>query len=210
MADINHDTLQFCVYFFKCPAQTFAVLGHFQSRCSNTAGVCSFTRSKDHAVFLQIFCCIHSSRHISTFAYSQASVCCQLFCIVDQQFILSCTWKSNITFYAPYAASFMVFSVWSVVFVFGQSCTFYFFDLFKCCYIDSVRIVYPAGRITCSNHFCTQLLSFFDRIDSNVAGTGYTNSLASQFDTVQFQQFLCQVEQTITGSFCSCKGSTVA
>ena len=39
--------------------------------------------SKDHAIFLQIFCCIHSGRHISTFAYSQASVCYQLFCIVE-------------------------------------------------------------------------------------------------------------------------------
>ena len=39
VADIYHDSLKLSIYFFECPAQTLAVLRHFQCRCCDTAAI---------------------------------------------------------------------------------------------------------------------------------------------------------------------------
>ena len=46
-----HDFMETVVDFFGSPYQAFAVLAHFQGRCSDTAGVDGFRRSDDD-VFL--------------------------------------------------------------------------------------------------------------------------------------------------------------
>ena len=66
---------------------------------------------------------------------------------------------------------FMILCALSCCSVLCQTCTFYFFDFFQKCYIDSFRIIDPACRIRTCNRLSTKLLCFLDCIDSNITGT---------------------------------------
>ena len=144
MADIYHDVFQFCVDFFKCPAQTLAVLSHFKCGCCNTTSVCSFSGCKENTVLLQVLCSLDRSRHISALCNNLAAVSNKLLSIVKQPLVLSYTRKGNINFNGPYSSSLMVLGIRTVFLVFCQSCAVYFFDPFDRGYINSVRIIYPS------------------------------------------------------------------
>ena len=168
--DVDHDVFEFSINFFECPAVTHAVLAHFKSGCSNTAGIGSLARYEVD-MFLKIFCCIKSSRHVGTFSNNLAAVCYKLFSIFKEELVLSCTRKSDVNRNLPYAAAFVVFRLWSVFLVFCQTCTLYFFDLFQSSDIDAFRIIYPACGVRACNNFSTQLLSLLNSVNSNITGT---------------------------------------
>ena len=48
--NISHNSFKLSVYFLKCPAKSLAVLAHFKSGCSNSAGVCCLRGSEKNAV----------------------------------------------------------------------------------------------------------------------------------------------------------------
>ena len=77
-------------------------------------------------------------------------------------------------------------------------------------YIDSVRIVNPTGRIRTGQNFYTQLLCFLAGIDRNITGTGYAAYFAFHGLAVAFHQLFCEIQKTITCSFCTGQGSAVA
>lgn len=136
--DVDHDVFEFSVNFLECPAVTHAVLAHFKSGCCNSAGIGSLARYEVD-MFLKIFCCIKSSRHVGTFSNNLATVSNKLFSIFKEELVLSCTRKSDINRNLPYAAAFVVFRLWSVFLVFCQTCALYFFDLFQRSNIDAFR-----------------------------------------------------------------------
>ena len=103
----------------------------------------------------------------------------------------------------------MVLWIWTIVLVLCKSCTFHFFDLFESCNIDSVRIVYPSCRITYCNNFSSEFLGFLSCINRNVTCSGNSNCLTCKFDTIEFQKFICQIQKTISCSFCTSKRSTI-
>ena len=52
--DIDHDALQLAVHLFEAPAETLAVLAHFQSGGCHAACICSLSGNEQNAVLLQL------------------------------------------------------------------------------------------------------------------------------------------------------------
>ena len=136
-----------------------------------------------------------SSRHISTFAYSDTAVCYQLLLhrrsavhselhMEEQHHILRSIRR------VPHDIQHLVCSsVYSVSLARFTS----LISLSAATSIPSGSYIQPVESRAC-NHFCAQLLCFLDCIDSNVAGTGYSNSLASQYRCpFSFSSSSCQV-----------------
>ena len=208
MIDVDHDLLKFCIYLFEGPAHTLAVLRHLKCRSSNSTCIGSFTADEQYSVVLQIFSCFQSSRHVSALAYCSTAVCNELFCIFQKQLVLSCTRKSDIAFDLPYSASLMILSARSCSRILSQTCTFNLFYFFQKRKINSLRIIYPTGRIRYCNNFCTHLLSFLSRIDCYVSGTGYTADFIFHIHTMTFHQLTGDIEKSITGCLCTSQRSS--
>jgi len=104
----------------------------------------------------------------------------------------------------------MILSALSSCCILSKTCSLNFFYFFQKFNIDSFRIINPAGRIRNGNNLCTKLLSFLCCVNSNVTSTGNNNCFTSQIMSVAFQHFLCIVQKTISGSFCTSERTTVS
>ena len=112
--------------------------------------------------------------------------------------------------FGPYAAAFVILCGRSCSLVLGQSCALDFFDFLEEGYVDSLGIIDPAGGIGAGDNLSAQLLSLLDRIDSDVAGTGYSDGLACEIHVVALKKFLSQIYEAVAGSLGSCQGSAVS
>ena len=153
MEYIDHNSLQFGIYFFERPGKPFGVLTHLQCGSCNTACIGSLSGTEQNTVLLEILGSIHCSRHIRAFRYREASVCNERFRVFQIQLILCRTRKGDIAFHSPYAFAFMIFRARSCRRVFRQTGTFYFFYLFQKRNIDAFRIINPTGGIGTGNRF---------------------------------------------------------
>ena len=193
MENINHDALQLAVHFFEAPAETFAVLAHFQRGGGNTAGICSFSGNEQDTVLLQILGSFQSGGHISAFTYCLHPICNKAFRIGKGKLILGRAGKGDFHLNAPYAFAGMIFRIGSVIQIIGYSSAFYFLDFFQRRKINSFRIIYPAGGIRTGYYLCAHLLSLLDSINCHISGTGNCDGLACDIDAVAFKHFFCHV-----------------
>ena len=181
--------------------QPFAVLGHFEGRGGNTAGVGRLAGQEEHAVCLKVISCFCSRRHIGAFRHGHDAVCHQSLGILEREFVLRRTGKCYITLHAPYALTLMVLGIRAVVPVLGQPLPLDFFDFLECCHVNAIGIIDPAGGIGTGDDLCAQLMSLFDGIDRNIAGAGYADSLACDRLAMALQHLINNVEQAVAGGF---------
>ena len=119
------------------------------------------------------------------------------------------TRKSNIALNLPYSSALVIFCRRSCLCVFSKSCSLYFLNFFKKFYINAVLIVNPTCRIGNGNNICTEHFCLFYRINSNITGTRYTNSLALNIGIITFEHFFCKVEKSVACCLGSCKRAAV-
>ena len=64
-------------------------------------------------------------------------------------------------------------------------------------------------RVAHCNNLCTKLSSFLNCIDCNITGTCNNNSFSVKRIVVVFHQFVQNIYNTVSGSFCTDQGTTI-
>ena len=105
LEDVLHDALETSVDFLEGPAQSQAVLAHFQCGHCNTAGIGSLGRSKEHAGLLEGCGGFEGGRHIGAFCNGLDTVGNQGVGGININFILRCAGECDIAGDGPDAAA---------------------------------------------------------------------------------------------------------
>ena len=72
--DVTHDLMELSIDFFVGPREVHSVLRHFQTRSSYTTSVDSLTRSEEHLLFYEVFCCFGGATHVRSFSYDRDTI----------------------------------------------------------------------------------------------------------------------------------------
>ena len=156
--------MQLCVYLIEGPGQSLRVLAHLQSGCRNTAGIGCLTRREENSALLEQLYRFRSRRHVRALRYSEASVGLQILSILQIQLVLCRARQRYIAGDIPYTLARTVLNAL----------------LLDQIQRNAFRIVYGTRGIGHGYDLGAELLRLLYRIDRNITGTGYADSLALQ------------------------------
>ncbi len=185
------------------------VLAHFQSGCSDAAGVCGLAGSEQNTVLLEIFGGLKGGGHVGAFRNGNAAVGNQSLGIIQIQLVLGGAGQSHVALNGPYALALVVFGIGTIVFVLGQAGALDLLDLLDGIQIQTLGVINPAGGIAHSDNLGAQLHGLLRGVDSYVAGAGNGDGFAIQAVAVVLQHSVGEIQKAVTGGLSSYQRAAV-